>query len=139
MDETKLNNKHIGVIDLGTNTFNLLIAEINENDYTVFYKKKLAVKLGEGGISKNFIAPEAFKRGIEALKNYKSILDTKSVTTYHAVATSAIRSASNGQFFITTAFKEVGIHIEIVDGNKEAELIYKGVKQAIYLGEKPKL
>ena len=58
------------IIDLGTNTFNLLVVEGN----TRLYKTKIAVKLGEGGITKGYIAEAAFKRGFEALKNtYKPL------------------------------------------------------------------
>ena len=55
----------VGVIELGTNTFNLLIANVEDANYKVLHKNKIAVKLGEGGIAKGFIAPNAYKRGID--------------------------------------------------------------------------
>ena len=58
------------IIDLGTNTFNLLIVEGS----TTLFKTKIAVKLGEGGITKGYIAEAPFQRGFEALKNtYKPL------------------------------------------------------------------
>ena len=62
------------IIDLGTNTFNLLVVEGN----TRLYKTKIAVKLGEGGINKGYIAEAPFQRGFEALKKHlQTIEDTK--------------------------------------------------------------
>ena len=55
------------IIDLGTNTFHLLIADINSDQIKTLYKKQIAVKLGENGINKKTISPQAFERGINAL------------------------------------------------------------------------
>ncbi len=139
MDKTELNTSLIGVIDLGTNTFNLLIAEVWKDNYRVIHKKKISVKLGEAGISKNFISPIPFQRGLDALRKYKRILKSKSVDCFYAVATSAIRSAANGHEFVEKVYSELQININIIDGDREANLIYRGVRQALDLGEKPKL
>ena len=59
----------LAILDLGTNTFNLLIVEIGSNkSYSILYKEELSVKLGEGGITKKIIAPIPFQRGIDGLK-----------------------------------------------------------------------
>ena len=66
----------IAIIDLGTNTFNILIVETDaSNAYKQIFQTKIAVKLGEGGITKGFIAPIPFQRGIDALVQYKLVLD----------------------------------------------------------------
>ena len=131
--------KKIGIIDLGTNTFNLLLTQIEEQNYTILHKNKIAVKLGEGGIAKGFIAPNAYQRGLDALKVHKETLAKYHIDEYYAVATSAIRSANNGTQFVNDAQEQLGIHINVIDGDKEADLIYSGVKQALDLEEKPKL
>ena len=131
--------RKIGIIDLGTNTFNLLLAEVKEQDYTIFYKTKIAVKLGEGGITKGFIADTPYKRGIAALTQYKAKLVEENITEFYAVATSAIRSASNGTLFVKEVQDTLGILINVIDGDTEANLIYQGVKQAMDLGDSPKL
>jgi len=131
--------KKIGIIDLGTNTFNLLLTEVSGQDYTILHKNKIPVKLGEGGITKGFIASNAYQRGLDALKTHKNTLVKFKIDDYYAVATSAIRSADNGAQFVNDAREQLGIHINVIDGNKEAELIYNGVKQALDLEEKPKL
>lgn len=131
--------KKIGIIDLGTNTFNLLIAEVNLTGYTILHKNKIPVKLGEGGITKDFITPVAFQRGLKALEDYKDTLKDFQVDEFYAVATSAVRCAENRAQFISEAKIKLGVHIHVIDGHKEAELIYKGVNQTLSLGEKPKL
>jgi exopolyphosphatase/guanosine-5'-triphosphate,3'-diphosphate pyrophosphatase len=130
----------IAVIDLGTNTFNLLVAEVfPDNTYKTLYKKKFASKLGEGGINKGLIQPIPFSRGIEALKAHQETILSYQVDKTYAIATSAIRSASNGPQFVQKAKEETGIDITVISGDREAELIYYGVRSAVKLGKKSSL
>jgi len=122
----------IAIIDLGTNTFNILIVETDaSNVYKQIFQTKIAVKLGEGGINKGYIAPIPFQRGIDALVQYKLVLDDYSVEKVFAFATSAIRSASNGDEFVVIAKQKANIDIQVISGDKEAELIYYGVRSAV--------
>lgn len=116
------------VIDLGTNTFNLLIAEVDSSRFNTIISTKIGVALGMGGILENRISSEAFDRGMSALKEFKELCDEYEVKRIIAIGTSALRDASNGQEFRTRALDEFDINIQIVDGKKEAELIYAGVK-----------
>ncbi len=127
----------VAIIDLGTNTFNLLIAEVNEDkSYSILFQTKISVKLGEGGIGKGFITPEAFKRGVDAIKEYKQIIEKYDVHKVNAIATSAIRGASNGIEFVAKIKEETSIEIQIISGDREAELIYLGVRQAVHFDDK---
>lgn len=122
------------VIDIGTNTFHLNIADVLPNNEIVFYHKSYqAVKLGEGGINNDIIAPEAYLRGINALLDFSKIIAEHPVKQVFALATSAVREATNGQIFITDVFQKTGISIQTISGNKEAELIYEGAKAALNL------
>lgn len=118
----------IAVIDLGTNTFHLLIAEIKQNNFDVIYKTNVPVKLGEGKINENVIIPVAFERGLACLKNFADTMTAYQVDQVRATATSAVRSAQNGQDFVEAVREKTGIAIEIISGDDEAELIYQGVK-----------
>jgi len=118
----------IAVIDLGTNTFHLLIAEIKQNNFDVIYKTNVPVKLGEGKINENVIIPVAFERGLACLKNFADTMTAYQVDQVRATATSAVRSAQNGQDFVDAVREKTGIAIEIISGDDEAELIYQGVK-----------
>jgi exopolyphosphatase/guanosine-5'-triphosphate,3'-diphosphate pyrophosphatase len=120
------------IIDLGTNTFNLLIAERLPNcKFKKIFNTKVAVKLGEGAINAGYIADAPFQRGINALKQYQQYLLDHNVEHTYAFATSAIRSASNGGEFVIQAKKVAGISITVIDGNEEADLIYHGNKMAV--------
>ncbi|MFL5753489.1 MAG: phosphatase [Bacteroidia bacterium] len=131
----------VAVIDLGTNTFNLLIAEVNKatGEFRKKFKDRISVKLGEGGINKGFIAEQPFQRGIDALKEYKAIVDNHQVKEVIAFATSAIRSASNGANFISEVYKQTGIKVQTISGDREAELIYYGTRLAVNFSDVPSL
>ncbi len=120
----------IAIIDLGTNTFNLLITEINSNGtYRILLESKLPAKLGEGGIHKATITPQAIERGLEALRNHLITISGYQVDSIFCFATSAIRSASNGEDFVKRVRTELGLTIRIIQGDEEAQLIFDGVKQ----------
>jgi exopolyphosphatase/guanosine-5'-triphosphate,3'-diphosphate pyrophosphatase len=124
----------IAVIDLGTNTFNLLIVDLGEDQrYKILYNNKLPVKLGKRGIDKKEIRPDAITRGLNALERHLQTIGEYKVEKTYAFATSAIRSARNGDQFVKLAKQRCGIDIEIINGEREAELIYYGVKQAVKL------
>lgn len=115
-------------MDLGTNTFHLLIAEGDINNFREIVHEHIAVKLGEGGINKGMILPAPFERGITTMKQFGKQISDNNTQNIKAVATSALRNASNGKEFIDRVKTEAGIDIEIVDGNREAAFIYSGVK-----------
>ena len=120
----------VAVLDLGTNTFNLVIAgETEDKQPQIIYNTKLPVKLGEGGINKGYIAPEAFTRGILAIEKHFSTIQSHRVKKILAFGTSAIRTAQNGDAFLKRIKAITGIDVEIISGEREAELIYYGVRQ----------
>ncbi len=120
--------KPIAVMDLGTNTFHLLIAEGNPNNPNILFQTTNPTKLGEGGINKGLIAPEAYERGIKAMQEFSAEIVKHKVEQIKAIATSALRSANNGQAFIDEVKNKTSIHIETIHGDEEASYIYNGVK-----------
>ena len=125
----------IAILDLGTNTFHLLIADVMERKSKIIFRSKIAVKLGEGSIENNWIAPRPFRRGINTLLHYQEIIQKLKPDKVVAYATSAIRSAENGNNFVKAVKTETGLKIKIISGDEEAELIYFGVRQCIRLDE----
>jgi len=120
-----------GILDLGTNTFNLLITNIGkgQNFETLFFER-IPVKLGEKGIDSGFIAHKAFERGLQALTRHHLSIKKYQTDQVFAFATSAIRDASNGLEFIDHVEKKFGFRPKIISGEREAELIYRGVRMA---------
>ncbi len=121
----------IAVIDLGTNIFNLLIADVLIDKFNIIYKDKIPVRLGENGITKNIISEKAFERGVSGIEKFNEIIKKYNCELVRVIATSAIRNANNGTNFIDDVFVKTNIKIEVIDGNKEAELIFEGVKNTI--------
>ncbi len=119
----------IAVIDLGTNTFNLMVAESKGDSYTILLEDKYHAKLGKGGINNNTLLPEALERGIDGLKHHLNTLTRFRIDKIFCFATAAIRSASNGKEFVQRVRNELGLEIVVIEGVKEAEFIYDGVKQ----------
>lgn len=127
----------IAVIDLGTNTCNLLIAEINSTEFKILHQSKQLVKLGDGKIKDNEISAEATQRAIESFQIHKYIIESYKVDTVRAIATSAIRTAENKINFLEQLCNDSGWLVKVVTGEKEAELIFKGVLLAVGAFENP--
>lgn len=115
------------VIDLGTNTFNLLIGELIDGKLNLLHVDKIPVMLGMGGINDQRIHKEAQQRALEALATFKSYCEEHNVESVKAIGTSAIRDAVNRKEFLKKIKEHVGIDVEVVSGIREAELIMKGV------------
>ncbi|MBI2258274.1 MAG: hypothetical protein HYU67_05185 [Flavobacteriia bacterium] len=117
----------IAVIDLGTNTFQLSIYQCNRKSFSLLFSHRVGVSLGLNGILEKKIHREALDRGIETMTSFKKMCDDWQVEKINAVGTSALRDASNNKEFCNEILSKTGIQIEIINGLKEAELIYKGV------------
>ena len=127
-----------GVIDLGTNTFHLLIVRMTpEGSLLELHRERRFIKLAENGIEKIGEAP--FQRGIQAIMDYKKILDHYGVKDFVALGTAALRTASNGSEFITQIKHLSGISIQLISGQEEARLIHKGVCQAVPFDQRKNL
>ncbi|MEQ8715068.1 MAG: Ppx/GppA phosphatase family protein [Cyclobacteriaceae bacterium] len=129
----------IAVIDMGTNTFHLLVADVRDGQFETVYREKSAVKIGAKGINEGLIIPEALERALTAVRRFKQITDLEKVDQIFATATSAIRNASNGQELVDKIKEETGIKVRIISGEEEAQLIYYGVSHALKLGDETSL
>ena len=124
----------IAIIDMGTNTFHLLLVEVMNEGYRVLERDRIAVKIGEGGITEGIITDEAIKRAIATLKEFNLKIKAHNAERVFATATSAVRSAANGRELVQIIKKETGIDVRIISGDEEAEAIYYGVSKAMDLG-----
>jgi len=125
-------NTRIAIIDIGTNTFNLLVVDRTFTDFKIIYKERIGVGLGHKGINNSNIAPEAFKRGIETLIRYRKKCNELNVSSICAIGTSAVRNACNKMDFIKSASEDAQIQINVISGHDEAHYIYNGVKLGHY-------
>ncbi|MGY3089232.1 exopolyphosphatase/guanosine-5'-triphosphate,3'-diphosphate pyrophosphatase [Hymenobacter sp. UYAg731] len=135
-------HRRLALIDLGTNTFHLLVVEISKTPGEkplVLLRTKAGVRLGEGGISQGIIAPDAYTRALHTLAGFKEEMELHEVTEVRATATSAMRVTKNGPDLVREIFEKTGIQVNVIPGEREAELICAGVRQAVDLGEAAQL
>jgi exopolyphosphatase/guanosine-5'-triphosphate,3'-diphosphate pyrophosphatase len=134
----RMENK-IAIIDMGTNTFHLLIAEEEGKGFNIILRDRLAVKIGMGGINDGIITEAAIHRALVAMQSFKNTLDQHLVNKVYAFGTSAMRNAKNNHE-VTQKIKSVtGIDINIISGDEEAQYIYLGVKAALDMGTETNL
>jgi exopolyphosphatase/guanosine-5'-triphosphate,3'-diphosphate pyrophosphatase len=135
-------HRRLALIDLGTNTFHLLIVEmpaVPGEKPLVLLRTKAGVRLGEGGISQGIIAPEAYARALHTLAGFKEEIELHEAEEVRATATSAMRVTRNGPDLVRDIFEQTGIRVDVIPGDREAELICQGVRQAVNLGTEPHL
>lgn len=118
------------VIDLGTNTFHILVASVDaDNRIHEVYRERIFVKLASDGIET--IGPAPFDRGIKALRHFATVITKYRVREVTAIGTAALRTASNGEVFVRQAELETGLKIRLIQGDYEAQLITRGVLAAL--------
>lgn len=123
-------SRKMAIIDLGTNTCNLLIASYQDENYQILYQGKEVVKLGKSGIDKNLLTSDGLERAITAIRKHQERIKQYVVSEILVLATSAIREATNRAWFQQELEKRTGLTLHIISGEKEAGLIFKGVKLA---------
>ncbi len=117
------------VIDLGTNGFRLYIAQSERaGHFDLIHRESNELKLASEGIHR--IGDEPFARGVATMKHFSEVLTAHNILIVNAFGTAALRLAENGLLFIETVARETGIKIELISGEREAELIYKGMRWA---------
>ena len=129
--------KNLAAIDIGTNSFHLIIVRVKEDgNFEIIDREKEVIRLGEGSSGDiKIIKPEAFTRALDALKRFKE-LTVSYDAGIRAVATSAVREAQNKTDFIEQVFEKSQIKIEIISGIEEARLIYLGILKAVPVFDK---
>lgn len=122
----------VAVLDLGTNVFNMLLAEFTRQECKYIKVDKCASRLGGGGLSKGYISQEAFKTGSDAMEYLlKSIEESGGADVILPYATSAIRDASNGVEFAQYLNNKFNIKVNIISGSQEAEYIFNGIMESV--------
>jgi exopolyphosphatase/guanosine-5'-triphosphate,3'-diphosphate pyrophosphatase len=127
------------IIDLGTNTFHILIFEWEGIQYKILDKLQIPVKLGKGAFEDLQIKDDAFSRGMAALIEFKTLLASYEVHHVEAYGTSALRNAINAEEFRKEAEIILGHPIQVITGSHEADLIYNGVNHAVPMSDEPHL
>lgn len=128
----------LAAIDIGSNAIRFQVSTVLDSSGKVVLKKleyiRFPLRLGHDVFSTGRISDASMARFIKLMRAFKLLLELYEVTDYMFCATSAMREADNGQELAQRVYDELGLTIQIIDGNREAELINKAI--ASYLVDK---
>ena len=115
-------------IDIGSNAIRLLIADIKQNGNLVSFKKntliRVPVRLGDDAFLDKKISAKKIEELLKTMVAFRNLIDVYKVSDYMACATSAMREASNGSSIVSLIKSEAGIDLQIVEGQREEDIIY---------------
>jgi exopolyphosphatase/guanosine-5'-triphosphate,3'-diphosphate pyrophosphatase len=116
----------VGVVDCGTNSIRLLIADIEGNNFREVTRQMQVVRLGQGVDETNQFHPDALERTFAAVDLYAGEIALRGVEKIRFCATSATRDATNRSIFIDGVKERLGIEPEVISGDEEARLSFAG-------------
>ena len=114
-------------IDIGSNTLRLLVGMIEGQKIVRMRCEMVITRLAAGIGETGLLNPDNMEKSVSVLKAFSDIISVYGISHIRAVGTSALREAKNSEEFIKTVFSETGIEIEVISGEKEADLTAKGV------------
>lgn len=127
----------IAAIDLGSNSLHMVIAEVNRTGgFHVLDGEKDMVRLGSRTLSTGSLTETAMHRAVEVLKDYLRLAERHRVDKIVAVATSAIREATNGEDLLDRIGRETGIYVRAISGEEEAGYICVAARHSIHLEDR---
>ncbi len=129
----------LAAIDVGTNSIHMVVVKIQPQlpAFTIVDREKETVRLGNFQTETDGLSEEAMERGIRALKRCRAIAESFQAEDIIAVATSAVREASNGAVFLERVQQEVGLAVDLIAGTEEARRIYLGVLSGMEFHHRP--
>src|SRR3990170_3973160 len=123
-------NPRLAAIDVGTNSLRLVVAEVEpDGSYRVLDEEQEMTRLGRGLYRTGRLAHGSMERALEALGKMKAIADGFEVVELRAVATSAVREASNGRAFMREVWRRHRLKVEVISGDEEAQLAFQSVSR----------
>ncbi|MEZ4906153.1 MAG: hypothetical protein R2771_00515 [Saprospiraceae bacterium] len=135
--------KLYAAIDIGTNAARLMIGKVVEEDGGDFVQQiqlvRSPIRLGEDVFDKGEISNLKLKNFIYTLRSFKLLAKAYGVSSIKACATSAMREASNKQFVLDTIYQKTKLKIEVIDGEREADLIFKSFNMSFFDDTRPHL
>jgi len=137
MNNTNTIGKHIAAVDMGTNSFHMIIAETAAlGTFRIVDRMKHWVRLGDGVDSRGHLDEAAINRMIESLTFFKQLAESYGANL-HCIATSAMRDAPNRNTIARRIRQELDLVVEVVNGEEEARLVFQGVRSEGYIGDDP--
>lgn len=138
MGEAEAENSVLAAIDLGSNSFHMIVARVDHGEMRPIERKNEKVQLA-AGLSNGYLDEQAIGRGLACLSQFKQVLDTIAPSAVRMVGTNALRAAKNSRDFTRPAGYIIGSPVEVISGREEARLIYLGVAHTLADDEKSRL
>lgn len=126
---------YTAAIDIGSNAIRLAIARPSEQSFHISYRSRQPVRLGSSVFRDGAISQEVYEDLKEALFKFRNQLENHKVTKLRAIATSAMREASNGAEVLRSLLKETKIPIELISGEEEARLVNLAISKKMDLSQ----
>jgi len=120
----------VAVVDIGTNSTRLLVAEVDGDAVTELVRESIVTRLGEGVDATGALGEEPQARVFAALDKYATAIEEHAATVRRVVMTSAVRDASNGAEFADTVHSRYGLEGSTLSGDEEARLSFLGATTA---------
>ena len=117
----------VGVVDLGTNSTRLLVADVEDGAVREVERRLTITRLGEDVDKRRILLPTALARVRNVLADYRRVLEASGAVRTLAVATSAVRDAENGEAFLGEIEWSYGFDTRLLSGDEEARLTFRGV------------
>ncbi|WP_375255118.1 Ppx/GppA family phosphatase [Yoonia sp.] len=117
----------VGVIDVGSNSVRMVVFDGAARSPAYFYNEKIMCALGAGLSQTGHLNPEGRMRAVSAIRRFAALADGMGIPALTAVATAAVREASDGMEFRDDVLRETGIKLWVIDGKEEARLSAQGV------------
>jgi len=134
------NSLRMAAIDVGSNSIHMIVAQVDaDGGITTLWRMKEPVGLGRMSFPSRRLSADAMDRAMAVLERFKQQAAQRQCEKFIAVATSAIREATNGGDFIERARRKLGMVIKVVSAREEARLIYLAVRHAMHLKDSPHL
>lgn len=125
----------IGVIDIGSNSVRLVVYEGAVRAPFPLFNEKILCGLGRSWTADGHLNPDNVERALGALRRFKAITRTLGAKNVHAIATAAVRDAVDGDHFIERARDAAGVDVQILSGEREAELAAHGIRMGFLAPE----
>jgi exopolyphosphatase/guanosine-5'-triphosphate,3'-diphosphate pyrophosphatase len=127
----------IAAVDVGSNAIRMVVGEVDDEwKVRPIENIRLPVRLGQDVFTQGFIQEESIQATIDAFMRFRRVADDFGVIRLRAIATSAMREATNGDFLVDRIVNSSGIHLEIIDGDEEARLVALAIANVIDLRKK---
>jgi exopolyphosphatase/guanosine-5'-triphosphate,3'-diphosphate pyrophosphatase len=125
-DPKSASSRRVAVIDIGTNSTRLLIADVEGNEVDEIYRESRVTRLGRGVDYSGQLSAEGIEAVCEVIGDYSRLIDQEEAITSMVIATSAVRDAENGDAFVAELRERFDLACQVIDGDQEARYTYLG-------------